>query len=127
MTELAQARDGRDDGRRMRAAEEFLRAHAAFEHAMQSGLHDDPVTYYRLRDVALASVDLAVHLLDGAGRPPASVAQPLAELRGLTTAHVLGFMRGRPERVLHAGRAAAALIAALLDSVLGDHYSPRRT
>lgn len=124
MTGLAVRLDTRE-GARERAASEFLRAHAAFEQAMRDGLHRDPVLYYRLRDVALASVDLAQFLLDDGGRMPAAIALPLQELRGLTTAHVLGFMSAPPERVLHSGRAAATLIAAVLDSVLGDSYAPR--
>ncbi len=111
------------------AASEFARAQAALAAAIDGAGETDPLTYYRLRDLAIAAVGLAdligarleVDLRAGEDE----LARAIAMLDGLKSAHVFAFMGSRPVRVVAAGRAAGVVVGALLDAAVGDGYVPR--
>lgn len=120
------------------AAAELIRARAALDAEPEGEL-----TYYRLRDLALASVDLTREMLRAAGvtvgedmrsvvdgmstlvGDDREVIDAMQTLVGLTNAHVLAFMPRPPTRPLVAGRAAGVVVAAFVDAILGDDYRPR--
>ncbi len=122
------------------AASEFMRAREQLLAAS-----DDPcdLPLYRLRDVALATMDLARELLVAAGVDVAGdtssikaamielagndgeVVMALDTLSGLTNAHLFHFLSSPPEQVLETGRSASIVIAGFLDALLGDLYSPK--
>jgi len=124
------------------AAEEFMRAREAFE-ADGADAPVTHITYYRLRDLALSTVDLCRELLRLHGADvddhAASVLEgmraivgqdrqvldALETLAGLRNAHVFAFMSAPPESVIAAGRAASLAVGAFLDGFLGDTYAVR--
>lgn len=109
-------------------AEDFVRAQLAFEEALATSDLGAPLVFYRLRDVALAAQAFVEAVLGPSGivlEPNGELQSALSELSRLANIHVLAFMQVPPTRVVHSGRAAAAVVSALLDAVVGDGFSPQ--
>lgn len=109
-------------------AEDFVRAQLAFEQVLATSDLRDPLVFYRLRDVALAAQAFAEQVLATSGvviDPSSELHVAISELSRLANIHVLAFMQVPPTRVVHSGRAAAAVVSALLDAVVGDGFSPQ--
>ena len=122
------------------AATEFARARLAFAEVRQepkaTAMH-----FYRLRDLALAALDLCRCLASEAGMPSPLQTAPLDHamasllgdnrelqqavdtLSGLANAHVFAFMADPPEAVLQVGHAASTVVGEFLDLALGDTYA----
>jgi hypothetical protein len=108
--------------------EDFARAQAALEAELVAGDAQRAIVFYRLRDVALAAQSFAAHVLDRSGvsiAPQSELDAALAELTPLVNSHVLAFLHAPPTRVIARGRAAAALVSALLDAMVGDGFAAR--